>query len=89
MSDLIKKDFLFFQNEILQDIKKVETKLSDKIESIYSYIQEMSISNEKRFNSLNSIVKNFSDNNINEAHQVLLSQIENLKKNWMIKQQII
>ena len=56
MSDLIKKDFLFFQNEILQDIKKVETKLSDKIESIYSYIQEMSISNEKRFNSLNSIV---------------------------------
>ena len=89
MSDLIKKDFLFFQNEILQDIKKVETKLSDKIESIYSYIQEMSISNEKRFNSLNSIVKNFSDNNINEAHQVILSQIENLKKNWMIKQQII
>ena len=77
MSDLIKKDFLFFQNEILQDIKKVETKLSDKIESIYSYIQEMSISNEKRFNSLNSIVKNFSDNNINEAHQVILSQIEN------------
>ena len=89
MRDLLKKDFLFFQNEILQDIKKVETKLSDKIESIYSYIQEMSISNEKRFNSLNSIVKNFSDNNINEAHQVLLSQIENLKKNWMIKQQII
>ena len=82
MSDLIKKDFLFFQNEILQDIKKVETKLSDKIESIYSYIQEMSISNEKRFNSLNSIVKNFSDNNINEAHQVILSQIENLKKKF-------
>ena len=80
MSDLSKKDFIYFQNEILQDIKKVESKLNEKIGSIYSYIQEISISNEKRYDSINSIVKKLSDNNFEKTEEKILSQIERLKK---------
>ena len=80
MSDLTKKDFIYFQNEVLQDIKKVESKLNEKIGSIYTYIQEISTSNEKRYDSMNSLVKNISDNNNEKIEEKILSQIERLKK---------
>ena len=80
MSDLTKKDFIYFQNEILQDIKNVESKLSEKIASIFSCIQEISTSTEKRINSISTVVKTLSDNNHVEAHEKIMSQIDRLKK---------
>ena len=80
MSDLTKKDFIYFQNEVLQDIKNVESKLSEKIASIFSCIQEISASTEKRINSINTVVKTLSDNNHVEAHEKIMSQIDRLKK---------
>ena len=80
MSDLTKKDFLYFQNEILEDIKKVESKLQEKIASLYSYIQEMTLSNEKRFTTLNTIIQNISERNHAENEKNIISQIDRLKK---------
>lgn len=80
MSDLTKKDFLYFQNDILADIKKLESKLTEKITNLYSYIQEITLSNEKRFTTLNSIIKSISDNNNGESEKKIISQIERLKK---------
>ena len=80
MSDLTKKDFLYFQNEVLQDIKKVESKLTEKIGGIYSYIQEITMTNEKRYDSINVIIKTLSQNNNEENEQKILSQIERLKR---------
>ncbi len=80
MSDLTKKDFLYFQNDILADIKKLESKLTEKITNLYSYIQEITLSNEKRFTTLNAIIKSISDNNNGESEKKIISQIERLKK---------
>ena len=84
MSDLTKKDFLYFQNEILEDIKKVESKFAEKITSLYSYIQEMTLSNEKRFTTLNTIIQNISESNHAETEKNIISQIGRLKKKWKI-----
>ena len=80
MSDLTKKDFLYFQNEILEDIKKVESKFAEKITSLYSYIKEMTLSNEKRFTTLNTIIQNISESNHAETEKNIISQIDLLKK---------
>ena len=80
MSDLTKKDFLYFQNDILADIKKLESKLTEKITNLYSYIQEITLSNEKRFTTFNTIIKTISDNNNGESEKKIISQIERLKK---------
>lgn len=79
-SIITKKDFIYFQKEVLQDIKNVESKLSEKIASIFSCIQEISASTEKRINSINTVVKTLSDNNHVEAHEKIMSQIVRLKK---------
>ena len=42
MNEKTKNDFLFFQNEILGDVKKVEVKLSEKLSQISSFIETQS-----------------------------------------------
>ena len=80
MSYLTKNDFLYFKNDVLQDIKKVESKLTEKIGSLFSYIQEITSSTEKRFDSLNSLIKKLSEYDHSEVEQKIFSQIDNLKK---------
>ena len=80
MSDLTKKDFLFFQNEVLQDIKKIKLNCTEKISQLYSYIQEIVISNEKKYDSMNIIIKQLTEKDNSEKEQAILSQIDRLKR---------
>ena len=39
-NDNIKNDFLFFQNEVLKDIKNLETKMNEKIVQMNNLLEE-------------------------------------------------
>ena len=80
MSDLTKKDLIYFQNEVLQDIKKIEFNFTEKISHIYSYIQEIAISNEKKYDSMNILIKQFTEKDNSEKEEAILSKIDKIKK---------
>ena len=48
-----RNDFLFFQNEILGDMKKLETKFSDKISQTTSFIESHVEKYENKIKDLN------------------------------------
>ena len=53
-NDTIKNDFKFFQNEVLRDVKNIESKLSDKIFQINGIISQQNIKIENKINELTS-----------------------------------
>lgn len=53
-NDSIKNDFAFFQNEVLSDIKNLETKFSDKIKQFNTLIEQLNIKTENKIKDLNS-----------------------------------
>ena len=80
MSDLTKKDFLYFKNDVLQDIKKVESKLTEKIGTLFSYIQKIGSSTDKRFDSMDIIIKKLSEYDHCEVENKIYSKIDELRK---------
>ena len=60
-NDIIKNDFLFFQNEVLKDIKNLETKMNEKIVQMNNLLEDQNskISNKiKEINSRFDILSN-------------------------------
>ena len=53
-NDNIKNDFIFFQNEVLSDIKKLESRLTDKMFQVNNIIQQQNLKIENKINELNS-----------------------------------
>ena len=51
-NDKTRNDFIFFQNEILGDIKKIETKLMDKLAQTITAMENLSKKNENRFQEI-------------------------------------
>ena len=76
-NDNIKNDFIFFQNEILSDIKKLESRLTDKIFQVNNIIQQQNLKNENKINELNSrfiILTNQIDEKKNSENPELIIQ---------------
>ena len=55
-----KNDFLFFKDEILGDIKKIELSTSDKFSKISSYLENQKEYNEKKYKELEMSIENLS-----------------------------
>ena len=55
-----KNDFLYFQNEILGDIKNIQVKTSEKFTQISNYLETQKNFNEKKFNDLTILVDKLS-----------------------------
>ena len=79
-NDKTRNDFIFFQNEILGDIKKVETKLMDKLAQTITAMEKQSEKNENRlqeiltkFNLLSEKIEK-SDNTPKLEQSIHLSQ---------------
>jgi len=53
-NDNIKNDFIFFQNEVLSDIKKLESKLTEKIFQMNNAIEQNNLKIENKINDLNT-----------------------------------
>ena len=60
MIEVTKNDFMFFQNEILGDLKKLDNKLSAQINTVSKNLNEQKTKNEQLFNSYKSKFKDFS-----------------------------
>jgi len=58
--DNFRNDFLLFQNEILKDIKQVETRLNEKIAQTTNFIDQQNENIELKFKELNSRFDLFS-----------------------------
>ena len=52
-----KNDFLFFQNEILGDIKNIDLKTNEKFNQITSYLETQKNLNEKKQKDLNALIE--------------------------------
>ena len=53
-NDNLNNDFKFFQNEVLRDIKTIESKFSDKIFQINNAVSQQNINIENKINELTS-----------------------------------
>ena len=60
MNEKTKNDFLFFQNEILGDVKKVEVKLSEKLSQISSFIETQSEKYDNKIKDLTNRINQLS-----------------------------
>ena len=55
-----KNDFLYFQNEILGDIKNIQVKTAEKFTQLSNYLETQKNFNEKKFNDLTILVDKLS-----------------------------
>ena len=55
-----KNDFLYFQNEILGDIKNIQVKTAEKFTQMSNYLETQKNFNEKKFNDLTILVDKLS-----------------------------
>ena len=50
MNEPIKNDFVYFRNEILKDMKQIETKINEKVSNLYSYIKKFNTESDEKLN---------------------------------------
>ena len=55
-----KNDFLYFQNEILGDIKNIQVKTAEKFTQLSNYLETQKNFNEKKFNDLTILIDKLS-----------------------------
>ena len=76
-----KNDFLFFQNEIIGDIKKLETKINERLKEVTSVLETQKFLDDKKNEDLKLMIQNLS---IKKETKVNLEPFEN-KLNESIK----
>ena len=81
MNDLQKNDFVYFRNEILKDMKEIETKINVKVLDLYSFIKKNSIEIDEKFNDINVKLKILQDNDPLILENKFNSKIERNKIN--------
>ena len=79
-NDKVKNDFLFFQNEILTDVKKVETRINEKISQTTDFIDQQNQKIENKFKDINSRFESLSnqmqEKDSSHKFEALLQQIK-------------
>ena len=79
MNDPQKNDFVYFRNEILKDMKEIETKISEKVLGLYSFIKKFSAENDEKFDLINVKLKTLQDNDPLILENKMNSKIERNK----------
>ena len=57
---ITKNDFLFFQNEMLGDLKKVEIKINEKLSQLSTYLETQKSINEEKNQQFSSLIENLT-----------------------------
>jgi hypothetical protein len=73
-----RNDFIFFQNEILGDVKKVETKLSEKLSQTTSFLETQTQKYEQKLkdlaNRFNILSHQLEEHNNTEKFEEVMKQ---------------
>lgn len=79
-NDKVRNDFLFFQNEILTDVKKVETRINEKISQTTDFIDQQNQKIENKFKEINSrfesLLNQMKEKDTTPKFEALLQQIK-------------
>ena len=96
-NDKTRNDFIFFQNEILGDVKKIESKLMEKMSQTVSFVETQSEKYDNKLKDLTNkydiISKEINEHNkikkYEEMHQLFQRKIEELISRIEIKLNIL
>jgi len=79
-NDKVRNDFLFFQNEILTDVKKVETRINERIAQTTDFIDQQNQKIESKFKEINSrfesILNQMQEKDTSLKFETLIQQIK-------------
>ena len=81
MNEPIKNDLIYFRNEILKDMKEMETKLNDKIVNLYSLISKINSKSDEKLSAINIKIKTLQDNDPSIIETKINSVIERNNNN--------
>ena len=81
MNEPIKNDLIYFRNEILKDMKEMETKLNDKIVNLYSLINKINSKSDEKLSAINIKIKTLQDNDPSIIETKINSVIERNNNN--------
>ena len=62
MNEIQKNDFVYFRNEILKDMKQIETKINEKVINFYSSIKKITTENDEKINLIDLKLKALQNN---------------------------
>ena len=83
MNEPLKKDdFVYFRNEILKDMKQMESKINEKVTSLYSYIKKISADNDQKIDTVNAKIIKLLENDPMLLEEKINSKIEKNKVNF-------
>ena len=83
MNEPLKKDdFVYFRNEILKDMKQMESKINEKVTSLYSYIKRISADNDQKIDTVNAKIIKLLENDPMLLEEKINSKIEKNKVNF-------
>ena len=84
-----RSDFIFFQNEILGDVKNLETKLNDKLSQTTSFVETQYEKSELRIKELTNRVQDLSikleENNNTKQFENILNQSQQKLEDLLTK----
>ena len=81
MAEVKKSDFIYFQNEFLQDIKKIDIKFTEQIAQIIKTFQNHKLITDQKFEIVNEKISSLLTTiETNTEIKKLNSEIENFKK---------
>ena len=82
MAEVKKSDFIYFQNEFLQDLKKIDIKFTEQLGQLIKTFQNDKLITDQKIelinNKISSLLSSFENN---KEYQKLKTEIDNFKKN--------
>lgn len=83
MNESLKKDdFVYFRNEILKDMKQIESKINEKVTNLYTYIKKISTDNDQKIDTINVKVLKLLENDPLLLEEKINSKLEKNKNNF-------
>ena len=79
---LQKNDFVYFRNEILKDMKEIESKINEKVTNLYSLIKKNSDDSDQKINTINIKIKKLQENDPAFFQEIINSKLENNKNHF-------
>ena len=82
MNEIQKNDFVYFRNEILKDMKQIETKINEKVINFYSSIKKITTENDEKINAIELKVKALQENDPLILENKINTNFEKTKKKF-------
>ena len=81
MVEVKKSDFIYFQNEFLQDLKKLDIKFNEKISELIKTFENQKLVSEQKFEMYNNKISSLIIMmETNSEHQKIKTEFENFKE---------